>query len=80
MAAVSAIAEAEGRLHATDPDEASLHELGGHRTIVSIVGVAAALHALGVVDVVSAPLPLGLGHVTPAHGAPASWCPPRSPC
>lgn len=78
VAAVSAIAEAEGRLHATDPDEASLHELGGHRTIVSIVGVAAALHALGVVDVVSAPLPLGLGHVTPAHGvfprpAPATF-------
>ncbi|NUT47214.1 MAG: nickel pincer cofactor biosynthesis protein LarC [Saccharothrix sp.] len=68
VAAVTAIAEVEGRVHDTDPREVHLHELGGHDTIVDIVGTAAALHALGVVDVISAPIPLGLGHVTSAHG------------
>lgn len=68
VAAVTAIAEAEGGVHDTDPREVHLHELGGHDTVVDVVGTAAALHALGVVDVVSAPLPLGTGHVRSAHG------------
>lgn len=67
-AAVTAIAEAEGRLHDADPADVHLHELGGHDTLVDIVGSAAALHALGVTDVVSAPLPLGRGRVDAAHG------------
>ncbi|KOG74518.1 hypothetical protein ADK77_05315 [Streptomyces antibioticus] len=67
-AAVTAIAEAEGRLHDADPADVHLHELGGHDTLVDIVGSAAALHALGVTDVVSAPLPLGRGRVEAAHG------------
>ena len=70
VAAVTAIAEAEGRVHAAGPGEAPLHELRRYATVVSIVGAAAALHAFGVVDVVSAPLPLGLGHVPAAHGFP----------
>ncbi|RAG86677.1 nickel pincer cofactor biosynthesis protein LarC [Streptacidiphilus pinicola] len=68
IAALTAIARAEGRLHGTDPAEVHLHELGGHDALVDIVGVAAALHALGVTDVVCAPLPLGTGHVSAAHG------------
>jgi hypothetical protein len=68
MAAVTAIAEAEGRLHDTDPGDVRLHELGGHDTIVDIVGTAAALHALGVVDVVCAPLPLNSGYATSPQG------------
>ncbi|WP_031100450.1 MULTISPECIES: nickel pincer cofactor biosynthesis protein LarC [unclassified Streptomyces] len=67
-AAVTAIAEVEGRLHDADPADVHLHELGGHDTLVDIVGSAAALHALGVTDVVSAPLPLGRGRVDAAHG------------
>ncbi len=67
-AAVTAIAEAEGRLHDADPADVHLHELGGHDTLVDIVGSAAALHALGVTDVVSAPLPLGRGRIDAAHG------------
>ncbi|WP_030987255.1 nickel pincer cofactor biosynthesis protein LarC [Streptomyces sp. NRRL WC-3744] len=67
-AAVTAIAEVEGRLHDADPADVHLHELGGHDTLVDIVGSAAALHALGVTDVVSAPLPLGRGRVEAAHG------------
>lgn len=68
VAALRAIAEAEARIHATDPDSVHLHELGGHDTLVDIVGVAAALHTLGIDEVVCAPLPLGTGRVTSAHG------------
>jgi uncharacterized protein (DUF111 family) len=59
VAALRAIAEVEARIHDTDPDSVHLHELGGHDTIVDVVGVAAAMHALGIDDVVCAPLPLG---------------------
>jgi uncharacterized protein (TIGR00299 family) protein len=68
VAALRAIAEAEAGLHGADPDSVHLHELGGHDTVVDIVGVAAAVHALGIEQVVCAPLPLGTGRVTSAHG------------
>jgi pyridinium-3,5-bisthiocarboxylic acid mononucleotide nickel chelatase len=68
VAALRAIAEVEGRLHGEDPDEVHLHELGGHDTLVDIVGVAAAVHALGVRTVHCEPLPLGTGTVRTAHG------------
>ncbi|MER6497563.1 nickel pincer cofactor biosynthesis protein LarC [Streptomyces griseorubiginosus] len=68
VAAVTAVAEVEGRLHGTDPARVHLHELGGHDTLVDIVGTAAALHALGVTEVVSSPLPLGRGRIAAAHG------------
>ncbi len=46
-----------------------LHELGGHDTVVDIVGVCAALHHLGVSDLyVAAPLPMGRGTVHSRHG------------
>lgn len=68
VAALRAIAEVEARIHGSDPESVHLHELGGHDTVVDVVGVAAALHALGVEDVVCAPLPLGTGRVRSAHG------------
>jgi uncharacterized protein (TIGR00299 family) protein len=68
LAAVTAVAAAEGRLHGADPREVHLHELGGHDAVVDIVGVAAALHHLGVTDVFCAPLPLGVGRTSSAHG------------
>lgn len=73
--ALRSIAEAEAALHGTTPDEVHLHELGGHDTIVDVVGVAAALHALGVTEVYSAPLPLGTGTVHTAHGVLPSPAP-----
>lgn len=66
--ALRAIAEVEGRLHGEDPGEVHLHELGGHDTLVDVVGVAAALHALNVTTVHCEPLPLGSGTVRTAHG------------
>jgi uncharacterized protein (TIGR00299 family) protein len=68
VAALRAIAEVEGRLHGEHPDEVHLHELGGHDTLVDIVGVAAALAALNVRTVHCEPLPLGTGTVRTAHG------------
>jgi uncharacterized protein (TIGR00299 family) protein len=68
VAALTAIAEAEAHLHGTDAASVHLHELGGHDTLVDIVGTAAALHALGVTDVVCAALPLGTGQIASAHG------------
>jgi uncharacterized protein (TIGR00299 family) protein len=66
--ALTALAEVEARLHAASPLEVHLHELGGHDTLIDIVGTAAALHALGVTAVHSSPLPLGIGQVRTAHG------------
>jgi uncharacterized protein (TIGR00299 family) protein len=67
-AAITALAEAEGRIHAVPAAEVHLHELGGVDTIVDTVGVAAALDALGVSAVWSAPLTLGAGVIEMHHG------------
>ena len=67
-AAITALAEAEGRIHGVPPAEVHLHELGGVDTIVDTVGVAAALDALGVSAVWSAPLALGAGVIEMRHG------------
>lgn len=67
-AALTAIAEVEGALHGVPPAEVHLHELGGHDTLIDIVGCAAALRDLRVTRVHSAPLPLGGGTVRTRHG------------
>jgi hypothetical protein len=66
--ALTAIAAAEAVLHDSDPETVHLHELGGHDTLVDIVGTGAALHALGITTVHCAPLPLGAGQVSTRHG------------
>ncbi|NUT99483.1 MAG: nickel pincer cofactor biosynthesis protein LarC [Saccharothrix sp.] len=68
VAALRAIAEVEGRLHGEEPERVHLHELGGHDTLVDIVGVAAALRALDVEAVHCEALPIGAGAVRTAHG------------
>ncbi|GII32965.1 nickel pincer cofactor biosynthesis protein LarC [Planotetraspora mira] len=67
-AALAAIAEAEGALHGVPVTDVHLHELGGHDTLIDIVGCGAALRALGVTEVHCAPLPLGSGTVMTRHG------------
>ncbi|MET8155476.1 nickel pincer cofactor biosynthesis protein LarC [Sphaerisporangium sp. NPDC005289] len=67
-AALTAIAEAEGALHGVPAAEVHLHELGGHDSLIDIVGCAAALRDLGVTRVHCAPLPLGGGTVRTRHG------------
>jgi pyridinium-3,5-bisthiocarboxylic acid mononucleotide nickel chelatase len=66
--AVAAIAEVEARLHDVPVDEVHLHEIGGVDTVVDTVGVAAALHLLGVDEVVCGPLALGSGTLHGSHG------------
>ncbi|RSM48703.1 nickel pincer cofactor biosynthesis protein LarC [Amycolatopsis balhimycina DSM 5908] len=68
VAALRAIAEAEGRLHGEAPERVHLHELGGHDTLVDVIGVFAALDALEVSTVYCGALPLGGGTVRTAHG------------
>ncbi len=67
-AAITALAEAEGRIHGMPAAQVHLHELGGVDTIVDTVGVAAALDALGVSAIWSAPLTLGAGVIDMHHG------------
>jgi uncharacterized protein (TIGR00299 family) protein len=68
LAAFSALATVEGHLHRRPTSQVHFHELGGHDTIVDIVGTAAALELLEV-DVVSAsPVATGLGMIRNAHG------------
>ena len=61
LAAVRALAEVEARTHGVPVAEVHLHELGGVDTVVDTVGVAAAITALGVTQVWSAPVRLGHG-------------------
>lgn len=66
--ALAAIAEVEGALHGVPAADVHLHELGGHDTLIDVVGCAAALRDLRVTRVHSAPLPLGGGTVHTRHG------------
>jgi uncharacterized protein (TIGR00299 family) protein len=68
LAVFTRLAEAEARVHRTEPDRIHFHEVGALDAIADITG---ACHALGVlrVDAVGfAPLPMGHGTITCAHG------------
>jgi hypothetical protein len=67
-AAVLSLAQVEAGIHGRSIEEVHLHELGGIDTVVDTVGVAAAVHALGISSVWSAPLRLGHGQTMSAHG------------
>ena len=67
-AVFSRLAEAEGALHRTPPDDVHFHEVGAIDAIVDVVGTCAALEVLGVDEVVCSPIALGLGRVRAAHG------------
>jgi pyridinium-3,5-bisthiocarboxylic acid mononucleotide nickel chelatase len=68
LATFAALAEVEGRLHRRPVDQVHFHEVGGHDTIVDIVGTAAALEVLGIDEIRSSPVATGLGMVRAAHG------------
>ena len=67
LAAFAALAEAEGRVHRTRPDEVHFHEVGAVDAIVDVVSACAALDWLGA-RVTASPLPMGRGFVKAAHG------------
>ena len=62
------LAEAEARVHGSQPDAVRFHEVGSLRSFVGVLGTALALDDLGVERVVASPLPFGRGMVDTAHG------------
>jgi uncharacterized protein (TIGR00299 family) protein len=68
LATFAALAEVEAALHRRPVDQVHFHEVGGHDTIVDIVGAAAALEVLGIDEVRASPVATGLGMVRADHG------------
>ncbi len=68
LATFAALADVEAALHRRPVDQVHFHEVGGHDTIVDIVGTAAALEVLGIDQVQASPVATGLGMVRAAHG------------
>jgi uncharacterized protein (DUF111 family) len=66
--AIQALAEVESGIHGVPAADVHLHELGGVDTIVDVVGVAAGVHDLGITELWSSPLALGVGTTDSAHG------------
>jgi uncharacterized protein (TIGR00299 family) protein len=64
----SALADVEARLHRRPVDQVHFHEVGGHDTIIDVVGTAIALEVLGIDEVEASPVATGLGMVRAAHG------------
>ena len=68
LATFAALAEVEGGLHRRPVDQVHFHEVGGHDTIIDVVGTAAALELLGVDEVRASAVATGTGMVRAAHG------------
>jgi uncharacterized protein (TIGR00299 family) protein len=68
LAVFAALADAEGHLHRRPPERVHFHEVGGHDTVVDVVGTAAALEVLDVDEVRASPVATGTGTVRTAHG------------
>ncbi|WP_336921607.1 nickel pincer cofactor biosynthesis protein LarC [Aquipuribacter sp. SD81] len=58
-AVFAALAAAEAEIHGSDVDRVHFHEVGAHDSVGDVVGVCAALHALGVSRVVCTPVGVG---------------------
>ncbi|HAM01978.1 MAG TPA: nickel pincer cofactor biosynthesis protein LarC [Acidimicrobiaceae bacterium] len=68
LATFAALAGVEGELHRRPPERVHFHEVGGHDTLVDVVGTAAALEVLDVDEVLSSPVATGTGTIRSAHG------------
>jgi uncharacterized protein (TIGR00299 family) protein len=62
------LAGVEGELHHRPLERVHFHEVGGHDTIVDVVGTAAAMEVLGVDEVFASPVATGSGAIRTAHG------------
>ncbi|GAB3870260.1 nickel pincer cofactor biosynthesis protein LarC [Terrabacter terrigena] len=68
VAVFSALAEAEARVHGVGVGDVHFHEVGAWDSIADVVGVCAALTALGISAVTTSGIALGSGTVSAAHG------------
>lgn len=68
IAVFTRLAEAEACVHNTTPDHIHFHEVGALDAIADILGACLALDLLHVDAVGFAPLPMGHGTITCAHG------------
>ena len=73
------LAEVEGSIHGTDPDEVELHEVGALDSILDVVGVCAALHDLGIERIEHSPVAVGHGTVSTGTRRAAQSGPGRGP-
>jgi pyridinium-3,5-bisthiocarboxylic acid mononucleotide nickel chelatase len=62
------LAEAEGRVHGTSPEEVHFHEVGALDAIVDVVGAVVGLRLLGVESLHCSALAVGSGSARTAHG------------
>ena len=62
------LAEAEARVHGTDPADVHFHEVGALDAIADVVGVVAGLVHLDLAALVVSPVAVGGGHVRSEHG------------
>ncbi|MGW8066328.1 nickel pincer cofactor biosynthesis protein LarC [Streptomyces ziwulingensis] len=66
------LAQAEAEAHGTTPDKVHFHEVGAYDALADVVGCAAALEGLGLLDdgavITCSPLAAGSGTVGCAHG------------
>jgi uncharacterized protein (TIGR00299 family) protein len=62
------LAEAEARVHRVETENVHFHEVGALDSIADVVGVVAALHALGLDRLVCSPIALGGGRASTEHG------------
>ena len=68
LATFAVLAGVEGELHHRPVERVHFHEVGGHDTIVDVVGTAAALEVLGVDEVFASPVATGSGAIRTSHG------------
>ncbi|HET8893463.1 MAG TPA: nickel pincer cofactor biosynthesis protein LarC [Gaiellaceae bacterium] len=68
LAAFTALAEAEARVHRVPVDEIHFHEVGGDDALVDICGVCLLLDELDVARVAASSLPFARGFTRSAHG------------
>jgi uncharacterized protein (TIGR00299 family) protein len=62
------LASVEAQIHGEPVEEVHLHELGGHDTLLEVIGTLVALELLGIEEVFASPVALGKGLVGSRHG------------
>jgi len=62
------LAAAESRVHGIEPDDVHFHEVGAADSVADVLGVCAAVHALGISQVCASGIAVGSGQVRTEHG------------